>query len=121
MGNSFKGILYGIAAAAGFAALAGCAVPEGGPGQYAGQTVLDEKAAIAAETAYTAAATAASIAIEAGAVTDPATIAMIGEIDRRAYQAVLASRAAYDAGNAEGYAEALTEADRAVRQIIELL
>lgn len=93
--------------------------PTGGiasnPGELAGQTVLDEKAAIGIETAYTAAAKAAAVAIETGAINDPATITKIGAADRRAYMAVVALRSAYDAGNATSYSEAFIEANGAVR------
>lgn len=82
------------------------------------QTTLDEKAAIGVETAYTAAARAAKLAITSGAVTDPAKIRQIGDADNRAFAAVQAVRAAYAAGNANSYAAAFVEADAAVKALL---
>lgn len=108
-----------IAAAA--LALASCAtIPAAPPApvDLTSQTVLDEKGAIACETAYTAAARAAALAIRAGVITDPAKIRRIGEMDRAAYSAVLATRAAYDAGNASSYLSAFTRANAGVRALL---
>lgn len=102
-------------------ALSGCAtVPSvpSAPVDLTSQTTLDEKGAIAAETAYTAAAKAASLAIRAGVIHDPATIKRIGELDRQAYAAVQATRAAYDAGNASSYVSAFTRSNAAVRALL---
>ncbi len=108
-----------IAAAA--LALSACAtvpaVPPA-PVAVASQTALDEKGAIAAETAYTAAARAAALAIRAGLVSDPAMVQRIGKLDRQAYAAVQATRAAYDAGNASSYVEAFTRSNAAVRALL---
>lgn len=101
-------------------ALAGC-VSEGlnsipaSPGSVASQTVLDEKGAIAVETAYTAAAKAAALAIRTGVVSDPNTVRRIGELDNRAYASVKATRAAYNAGNASSYLMAFNQANTAVK------
>lgn len=104
-------------------ALAGCGV--GGltdvastPAAVANQTVLDEKGAIAVETAYTAAAKAAALAIRTGVVSDPNTIRRIGELDNRAYAAVQATRAAYNAGNASSYLGAFNQANVAVKAML---
>lgn len=87
------------------------------PAAAANQTVLDEKGAIGVELAYTAAAKASSLAIRSGVVTDRETIARIGQLNERAYAAVKAVRAAYDAGNATGYLAAFTDAKLAIAQI----
>lgn len=108
-----------IAAAA--LALSACAsVPAAPPApiDLTARTTLDEKGAIACETAYTAAARAAALAIRAGVVREPATIQRIGELDRQAYAAVLATRAAYDAGNASSYVTAFTRANAGVRALL---
>lgn len=88
------------------------------PVDLTAQTTLDEKGAIAAETAYTAAAKAAALAIRAGVISNPATVQRIGELDRQAYAAVQATRAAYDAGNASSYLSAFTRSNAAVRALL---
>lgn len=107
-----------LAAAMAAMPLGGCATLPATPADLAGQTLLDEKAAIGAELSYTAAAKAATLAIRANAVSDPATIAKIGELDRKAYAAVQATREAYNAGNAASYAEAFTRAQGAVSALL---
>lgn len=87
------------------------------PAAVADQTVLDEKGAIAAETAYTIAARGAALAIRTGAVSDPAIIQRIGQLDRQAYSAVQATRAAYEAGNAASYKAAFDQAMAGARAI----
>lgn len=100
--------------------LAGCQ-PTGiptSPGQIANQTVLDEKGAIAVETAYTAAARAAALAIRSGLVTDSTKIARIGQLDRQAFAAVQSVRAAYNTGNASSYQSAFLQAQTAVSNLL---
>lgn len=100
-------------------ALSACSqTPPTSPGQVANQTVLDEKAAIGVETAYTAAARAAAMAIRGGLVTDPARIARIGQIDTQAHRAVQAVRAAYKAGNATSYRVAFDQAEAALKDLL---
>jgi hypothetical protein len=106
-----------LAAALALSACAPASLPDS-PAEVADSTVLDEKAAIGAELSYTAAAKAAALAIRSGAVTSPATIKRIGELDRQAYAAVVATRAAYSAGNADSYAEAFTTAQQAVTDLL---
>lgn len=104
-------------------ALAGCAttaVPVG-PAPIANQTVLDEKVAISAELAYTAAVRAAALAIRTGVVSDAATIRQIGELDRKAKAAVGAVRSAYDAGNAASFTAAFAGAQSAITAILALV
>lgn len=103
------------------AALSACDLtPPVSPGQVANQTTLDEKTGIAIETAYTAAAQAATLAIRSGVVSR-ATAQRIAEIDRQAYTAVQATRTAYDAGNASSYAEASARAIPLLRQLVGLI
>lgn len=84
------------------------------PQSVAQTSRIDEQAALAVTLAYTAAARAALVSIEAGIVTDRATIARIGELNERAHAAVRAVDHAYRAGNAASLALALSEARAAV-------
>lgn len=97
-------------------ALAGCAtiaaLPSS-PDQAANATLLDERGAIAVETAYQAAGLALESAVDAGALTG-ADAVRAAELEQRAYDAVRAVRAAYDAGNAASYTAALANAREAV-------
>ena len=83
------------------------------PAEVADRTVLDERAAIAVESAYRAAGLALEAAVDAGVLVGP-DAAKAAELERRAYRAVQAVRAAYDTGNATDYAAALTTAREAV-------
>lgn len=91
------------------------------PVAVADRTVLDEKAAIGAETAYTLAARAAALALRAGIVNDPEAIRRIGALDRQAYAALTGLRAAYRAGNAVAYVQAFNEAKTAILSINSML
>lgn len=100
-------------------ALAGCGlgsvagnVPTS-PGQVAQQTVLDEQGALGVELAYKAFRTALEVAVDAG-VLKGANATKAATLDNRAYAAVQAARAAYRAGNAASYAQAVTEARAAI-------
>ena len=108
-------------AAAAFA-LAACPGPINNiptaPAQIADQTKIDEQVGLTVTLAYTAAARAAALAIETGVIKDNATIARIGELNSRAYAAVLAVRAAYSASNASGYASALNRARGAITALL---
>lgn len=88
------------------------------PSSVANQTKLDEQVGLTVTLAYTAAARAAALAIKTGLVKDKATIARIGELDKRAYAAVLGVRAAYQAGNATDYLSALTQARTAIAALL---
>lgn len=103
-------------------ALTGCGIPADlptSPGAVAETTKLDEQGALTITLAYTGAARAAALAIEAGLVSDPATIARIGSLDRTAYAAVQAVEAAYRTGNAATYAEALARGRAAVIDLLD--
>jgi hypothetical protein len=103
-------------------ALAGCVPAElanipAAPVAVADRTVLDERAALSVELAYSAAGRALELALDAGLVRgQAATTAAAAE--RRAYAAVLAARAAYDAGNARTYATAIDQARAAVAAVL---
>lgn len=103
-------------------ALAGCAslgvptIPDT-PGQVADQTVLDERGAIAVESAYRAAGLALEMAVDTGLLRGQAA-ATAATYEQRAYTAVLAARAAYDAGNATSYAAALASARSAIARAL---
>lgn len=84
------------------------------PSEVADRTKIDEQAALTITLAYTAAARAAAVGIEAGLITDRQAIARIGDLDRRAYAAVQATERAYRSGNADSYAAALVEARAAI-------
>lgn len=96
-------------------ALPGCAALEASryvppsPGVIAGQTVLDERAALSVELAYKAFRTALEIAVDAGALKGTAA-SKAAALDNRAFAAVGAVRAAYRAGNAASYVAAVDEA-----------
>lgn len=88
------------------------------PAAAANQTKLDEQVGLTVTLAYTAAARAAALAIRVGIVKDAATIAKIGELDGKAYAAVLAVRQAYLAGNSDGYLSAITQAREAATALL---
>ncbi|WJY18667.1 hypothetical protein QQS45_13860 [Alteriqipengyuania flavescens] len=101
--------------------LMGCAsfaASAGSPRSVAERTVLDEQAALTIALAYTGAARAAAVAIEAGLIDDPATLVKIGELDRQAFAAVELTEDAYRAGNAEDYSVALVLAKEAVQALL---
>jgi hypothetical protein len=95
----------------------GCSSIPSSPSAVASTTVLDEKGAIGVELAYTAAAKASSVAIRSGAVTDPAVIAHIGQLNEKAYAAVKAVRAAYAAGNSDSYITAFSDARTSIADV----
>lgn len=95
-------------------ALAGCTIgtpPVTAPAQIADRTTLDEQAALAVELAYQAAATAVL-------ATGAEKRADVRAADQRAYAAVKAVRAAYDAGNAASYLAATVSARAAVASLL---
>jgi hypothetical protein len=90
------------------------------PAALADKTLLDEQSALSVELAYQAEALTLRTALRSGLLTgDAATRA--AALDNRAYAAVTAVRAAYDAGNASGYAEALLNARQAIAATLTLL
>jgi hypothetical protein len=101
--------------------LSGCASVGGipaSPGQLANKTVVDEQVGITATLAYTAAARAATLAIQTGLIKNPVTIARIKALDSRAYGAVQAIHTAYLAANASGYGTAIEQANAAVSELL---
>lgn len=100
-------------------ALAGCGlssiagnVPTS-PGAVASQTVLDEQGALGVELAYKAFRTALEVATDAKLLRGAAAT-KAAALDNRAYAAVQAARAAYRAGNATTYAQAVIDARAAI-------
>jgi hypothetical protein len=77
------------------------------PNTVADRTTLDERAAIAVELAYQAAA-------QLALATSAAKRENVKAADRRAYAAVKAVRAVYSAGNASSYPTAAIAAHEAV-------
>jgi ribosomal protein S20 len=120
-----KALVITIMAAAALA-LSGCAqttatIPAipATPAEAANQTALDENGAIGAELAYKAARLAAETAVDAG-ILKGEQAARIKALDSAAYGAVQRVRAAYAAANASSYAEALSEAQRAISGLLAL-
>ncbi|MCA1481363.1 hypothetical protein I6F37_41275 [Bradyrhizobium sp. NBAIM08] len=89
------------------------------PAAVADRTVLDEQAALSVELAYQASSIAIRAAVSVGAVRGE-NAARVAEIDRKAYRAVLAARAAYDAGNAVNYGAAVATARAEVASLLAL-
>jgi hypothetical protein len=81
------------------------------PAEVANATTLDEQTALAIELAYQAAA-------QTMLVTGAAKIPAVKAADQRAYTAVKAVRAAYDAGNASSYLTATVDARAAVASLL---
>lgn len=88
-----------------------------GPKAVADTSVADERAVIALELAYTSATRAGTTLARAGII----DAERFKELDRKAYTALQAVRAAYRAGNSDGYALAVTELETAIREINNLL
>lgn len=101
------------------ALLGGCPSPAllPPPSTLANRTTLDERGAIRVEQLYQAAALVAVEADRLGLV-PAAARARIAAADARAYAAVQAVRAAYDVGNAPGYAAALARAEAAKTALV---
>jgi len=90
------------------------------PVEVADATALDETIARTAEVAYKATRLAAELLVDVGALKgDAARVA--AELDRKAFTAVEAVRAAYRAGNAEGYIAAGREAEKAVAAFLDVV
>lgn len=104
-------------------ALPGCvgtslpALPDN-PAAIADRTAIDEQVGLTITLAYTGASRAAALAIRTRPALSPATIRKIGSLDRTAFAAVEAVRAAYKAGNSDSYAAALTDARMAVAALL---
>lgn len=87
------------------------------PATVANETLLDERAAIAVESAYAGARTVLEALVDAGMITGTSA-SRAAELDRQAYSAVQRVRAAYRAGNADSYAEAVNDARRAIAGLL---
>lgn len=108
-----------LASALALAPLTGCATVPTGPGQVADRTILDERVAIGAELAYKAARIACEFAVDAGIIAGPRAT-QFRQLNTQAYNAVLAVRAAYRAGNAQDFAVAVAEAQGLTNQLLTL-
>lgn len=89
------------------------------PVAVAQTTKLDEQVALSVELAYKGARLAVSTGIKAGLIKG-ALAGRIAAADDTAYKAVVAVRAAYDAGNAASYDIAAERARAAIADIITL-
>lgn len=90
------------------------------PATHANATVLDEKLAIGAELSYQAVTQAVLSANAVRPFSDSAK-ERIKAADRKAYEALVAVRAAYRAGNASSYSMAAAEAQSAVAALLEAI
>ena len=102
--------------------LAACTTPGSippGPSVIADQTTMDERTVIAFDTAVSTAADLATVAVKAGLVKG-ANLDRLAALSAKARAAVLALGAAYRAGNATGYAEAIGQANSAIAGIRSL-
>lgn len=119
----FRGYL--IAAAVSALSLSACANSALGglpaaPAEIADATVIDEKAALSVEIAYQAVA----LSVKAMAQTNiilGTSAEQIAALDRAAYNAVKAARAAYDAGNADSYLQAEAIAREHITALLRLV
>ena len=110
-----------------FALLSACGLmpmlmgaPLPAPASAANNTVLDEQLATTVELAYQTEAELLAIAGRAGFLTADQK-AKLRDLDNRAYRAVLATRAAYKAGNAPDYFSAASEARSAIAQTVSVI
>lgn len=103
-------------------ALSACATPTvlPPPVEVADRVILDEQAALGAELAYKAVRTAVELAVDAGVIKGERA-RQVAALDRRAYSAVRAVRAAYVAGNASSYTAAAVTARSAVGDLLALI
>lgn len=89
----------------------------GGPVTISDRSTIDETAGRAIELAYKAARTVAEVAVDAG-ILKGERAAQVQVLNRRAYNAVLAARAAYRAGNESSWIRASGEARTAIEQFL---
>ena len=87
------------------------------PGQVADRTTLDERLATGVTVSYTAASRLGTALASAGLIDK----ARFKALDNQGYAAVLAVRAAYDAGNATSYVAAIDRVNAAVAGINSLV
>lgn len=86
------------------------------PARAAGKTVIDEKAAILAETAYAGASRLGAVAARSGLINKDRFKAL----DARAFAALGVVRSAYNAGNASDFGVAVIELNATLAQITAL-
>jgi hypothetical protein len=110
-------IIRTIAAALALASLSACNFGVASPGTVAAKTALDDKAANTAEATYLAVSKLGVALVNLGALDK----VQFKALDRDAYGALLAVRAAYQAGNAADYATAIDRLNTAVAQISFIL
>lgn len=94
-------------------ALPACATVPTSPAAVADNTLIDEKVGIAATIGYTAASTLGNRLSRLGVINR----AQFQALDQKGYDAVLAIRAAYLAGNASSYLLAVEQAKAATAAI----
>lgn len=119
----FKAILAGALALA----LSGCGVlplltgiaAPPPPVAVADRTMLDEQALTALELAYKAGRIAAEVAVDAGLIRGEVAL-KVARLDDGAFKALGAARAAYRAGNADGYSAALREGQASIAALLTL-
>jgi len=115
-----------VFAAAAACLVAGCGLtlpPVSGipaPADVADRVTLDEQGAIGVELAYKGLRIALEVATDAGLIRGERAV-QVAALDNRAYQLVTATRAAYRAGNAQGYATAVQEARAVIDQALNAL
>ena len=115
-----KRILVAVSLAVAAVSTAGCTQWYAGPGAVAGASVLDERVALDVELTYKAARMAMETAVDAGLLKGE-DARKASELNRKAYAAVLAVRAAYRAGNSQTYAEALALARTELAALVAAL
>lgn len=91
-----------------------------GPAAIADRTLLDEKAMAGVELAYRSMRVALEAAVDTGLIRgDRARLA--AQMERRAFSAVEALHAAYDAGNAETYLQSVNHAFDAIEAVRDVI
>lgn len=108
-----------IYAIIGCIALAACQ-PISSPATYANTTTIDERAGIEAETAYSAFALAANLAVNSGLV-HGTTATNLANLDNKLYSLIQLERTAYKAGNAADYNSAVAQINTLVVQGLDII
>ena len=112
-----------ILAACAALALTGCTTLTSAPtspADVAETTVLDERAATAAELAYKAARLAGEMAVDAGLI-EGERATQVAALDNKAFAALGRVRTAYRAGNAASYTAALEEFNLTIADLVALV
>ena len=87
------------------------------PSAVANQTTLDEQSVITVEQTYRAARTAVELGVDVGLIKGKFA-GQMRTANRKAYQAVLLTRKAYEAGNQSGYRAALADAKTLTSELL---